>query len=582
MTRFNLRTALGIAFAAVSILMAASVSVLLDRLATTSAKQDIGDALYALSGRMYDELQNGLAERLRDVTIIAHLKQFRDADTPNEDNRAVLQQLRQNYSEYAWIGVAKPDGKVLYAADHLLDGANVLERPWFRAALIGPFIGDVHEAKLLAKLLPAPGDGEPLRFLDVASPIYDAKGRLLNVIGAHLSWEWARNVERKVFGPVSAGGVETFMLSQSGKVLLAPKGLEGISIPPLPADVQSSVIRWPDGKEYLTTIRRSQQTGPQDLGWQIVVRQSTERAFAPVQALRHAILWTGAGCAFLFACLGVLIANRISRPLQKLSDAADALREGNEAVEIPVSNAYQEVGHLSHSLRELILALSSKSEQLTTLNNTLETMVAARTQLLNTTNENLMQVLEERNALVAQLEELANTDVLTGVSNRRAFYEQAQQELKRIERNGKPLSAVAIDIDFFKRINDQEGHDIGDEVLQQMAATCRATLRDIDIFARFGGEEFVALLPDTDESGAALVAERLRAAIANIVIKRPDHLLQLTASFGVARLGSTEKLEALLTRADKALYEAKHTGRNRVVIAPALPELILPPATENP
>jgi diguanylate cyclase (GGDEF)-like protein len=168
----------------------------------------------------------------------------------------------------------------------------------------------------------------------------------------------------------------------------------------------------------------------------------------------------------------------------------------------------------------------------------------------------------------AGLELLATMDGLTCVFNRRHFDTLARVEWGRFQRYGRPLSLLILDVDKFKSINDQFGHDAGDLVLKAIADDCSSMRRDTDIVARFGGEEFVLLLPETNESAAGLVAERLRKQIED----HPDALglgTQISVSIGVA--GATLGMlsfDVLLKRADEALYEAKRLGRNRVALAP--------------
>lgn len=168
--------------------------------------------------------------------------------------------------------------------------------------------------------------------------------------------------------------------------------------------------------------------------------------------------------------------------------------------------------------------------------------------------------------LFHQIQQLATLDPLTAVPNRRHFYEQALREVERATEFGHPISVLMLDADFFKAINDTYGHLVGDQVLQMIAACCRDDLREIDLLARFGGEEFAALLPNTDHEAALGVARRLAARIAETPVHTDSGLLYVSVSVGVASTtpGQPISLEQLLDKADKALYEAKRAGRNKV------------------
>jgi len=166
-----------------------------------------------------------------------------------------------------------------------------------------------------------------------------------------------------------------------------------------------------------------------------------------------------------------------------------------------------------------------------------------------------------------ELKRLANTDALTGAYNRRRFLELAGQELARAKRYGGPLSLLMLDLDHFKAVNDNYGHEAGDLVLKDMVRVCQGVLREVDIFGRVGGEEFMALLPETGLDGGRNVAERLRAALAAAPVAADGNQISYTASIGVAALESEMTLEPLMKQADQAMYQAKQTGRNRVVVA---------------
>jgi len=180
----------------------------------------------------------------------------------------------------------------------------------------------------------------------------------------------------------------------------------------------------------------------------------------------------------------------------------------------------------------------------------------------------VMTDISERKALEGKLTRLATTDPLTAAANRRHFLGEAEQEMERADRYGRPLAVVMIDIDHFKAVNDGYGHAAGDAVLAAAAAACHALLRDVDCFGRIGGEEFALLLPETTLAGAMEVAERLRQAIAASEVAFGDRSLRVTASLGIAERGDGDSdFDALLARADVALYRAKAAGRDRIECA---------------
>ena len=174
-------------------------------------------------------------------------------------------------------------------------------------------------------------------------------------------------------------------------------------------------------------------------------------------------------------------------------------------------------------------------------------------------------ILLTNERLRMELEFMATRDPMTGLLNRRAFFAQAEVEWARSRRSSRPLAVIASDIDFFKRVNDTYGHQVGDRVIKDYAHRAGESLRLSDLLARFGGEEFVILLPDTALAEARQAAERIRRCVAE---ERQDRLPHYTVSLGVAvaqgKAGEAADLEALIAAADAALYRAKQGGRNRV------------------
>jgi diguanylate cyclase (GGDEF)-like protein/PAS domain S-box-containing protein len=175
------------------------------------------------------------------------------------------------------------------------------------------------------------------------------------------------------------------------------------------------------------------------------------------------------------------------------------------------------------------------------------------------------QDISEIKKLEKRLKEMAQTDFLTGLSNRMFFFDRAHQELSRSLRYQRSLSVVFFDIDYFKRINDQFGHPAGDAVLRRISGICRDVFRQSDIIGRIGGEEFGVILVECDLQHAEIVAERLRQRVASEVFEYENIDIRCTISLGIAACtGNTEDIDSLMKRADIELYRAKNSGRNCV------------------
>ncbi len=222
----------------------------------------------------------------------------------------------------------------------------------------------------------------------------------------------------------------------------------------------------------------------------------------------------------------------------------------------------------------LLDALSRSGEGLGPLSQTFEAMVryvTERAQRLEREVEERTRALSDeiarRQAVEEELRCLASTDPLTGVSNRRAFFEASERELKRAARYGRPVALMMLDIDHFKKVNDTHGHKAGDVVLKAFADCCHEGLRGQDLLGRLGGEEFAILAPECDAEAAAGVSERFRQSLARlrVSVEGLTDPISFTVSIGLIDCDPQEPIDHLLDKADKALYEAKRTGRNRVV-----------------
>jgi diguanylate cyclase (GGDEF)-like protein len=185
-------------------------------------------------------------------------------------------------------------------------------------------------------------------------------------------------------------------------------------------------------------------------------------------------------------------------------------------------------------------------------------------EILRLKNLTLLQELEDHKRNFEELEKQAKTDPLTGLLNRRSFYELVNQQCEFARRNHKPLALILLDIDHFKAINDLYGHLAGDQLLVEFAKLLYASTRKMDVCCRYGGEEFIALLPIADNKEAWQVAERFRRALAETTLKINGRDVKITVSAGIAQFLPEDTLEDLLARADNALYISKRAGRNRI------------------
>jgi len=249
------------------------------------------------------------------------------------------------------------------------------------------------------------------------------------------------------------------------------------------------------------------------------------------------IRWQMAVFMLPFAFLAILVAVRLSnsftRPLENLAQAVSEVSKGNYNVQLPL-NRQDELGEVAH-------AFNSMAQNL---------------------KENF-----------AKVSDMANRDGLTGLYNARFFHEALSREMERTKRSGRATSVIIFDGDRFKKVNDKYGHPVGDLVLQHLSRIARSVLRGYDVLARYGGEEFIALLSETTSSQALILAERLRKMVEQRpLILEDGEAIKITISLGVAQARAPYDKKDVISQADQALYRAKETGRNRVVLFKTLME----------
>ncbi|MCB8821334.1 sensor domain-containing diguanylate cyclase [Microvirga rosea] len=501
-------------------------------------------------------LDRGMAERFREIRNIAGMQPLQGIWTRDPGSiRKVLEQLQATYPDYNWIGFAAPDGTVQAATRGLLEGASVAERPWFRSGLDAPSVGDVHEAKLLDKLLRPATAAEPLRFVDFSAPVRDADGKVVGVIGAHLNWAWARErlqilLERKgTFRPDAI-----WILASDGSMLLGPERTTKPFADSLIAEMQQSrngSLEWGAGSDKILTgfaVTSGYRDYP-GLGWIVVSRQQDNVAFAAARSTVATILILGFGVALLGILLALFIAQGLSRPLQAIIDATDKIGRDPKIALPPFATGSREIVRLSAALRSLVRRASAAENR-------------------------VLEVSSQHQQEVSALTRLAETDALSGLLNRRGFDLIGEETFLQFKRFGRVFAALIVDIDFFKRVNDTFGHAAGDEVIRAIGETLTTQLRSTDTVCRFGGEEFVVLLPDVSRDGIVTIAQQVRRAIEALRPTFHGKTLAVTVSVGGALVASSDRdIQDVIERADAALYEAKGAGRNRVVINGLQPQL---------
>lgn len=287
------------------------------------------------------------------------------------------------------------------------------------------------------------------------------------------------------------------------------------------------------------------KTNIEELGWWLVYEEDYKMAMQPVLSAQRRI-WVAVLVIVALAILAALrMVQSILRPIRDLYLGAQRINEGLVGVKIP-KRSNDEIGEMIETFNEMANKITLSQAELQYKN-----------KVLNQANDEL----QEANARLA---ELSVTDGLTGLFNHRHFWNLLNTELTRVNRYQGELGLMLVDLDDFKRVNDQFGHSVGDLLLQSVARILKETVRETDIVARYGGEEFAILLPDTDDSGVRNVSEKLRRHVESLRFKVPDTdiVLRVTVSAGVSVYRGNRR--EFFNDADKALYESKSKGKNQV------------------
>jgi diguanylate cyclase (GGDEF)-like protein len=444
-----------------------------------------------------------------------------------------LKSVREKFAEFEELAALDPRGQVVVSTAKRA-GRLSLPEDWQVTARTGnPILGK-----------PLWDEAGKQWTLTIAVPVLAGREELLGVLAARVNF---RRVGKMLQGYAGGDAGDLFLITEEGTVLsssrFSPAELLGIRIPSRIAAKLFSHEAVPEhyrndrGITVVGTLK-----GIHQVGWGVVAELDRDKAYAEVFRLRNLTIALIVGLLLVVGFAAYILGLTIVRPLNRLITAASQVASGNLNVNVPVLSR-GELGYTTEVFNHMVTRLGQAREELDAMNRT----------------------LRDRNR---ELHEISITDSLTGLYNRKHSMEVLTKEVARAERYQRPLALLMIDVDHFKRYNDTCGHLAGDEVLRKIATIFRRCTRESDCVGRYGGEEFLIILPETVGDDAGRIAERIRSHLAEEDFPFGPQMLKITISGGIASFPRNGRSpESLLKSADAALYEAKNRGRNRVVPA---------------
>ena len=526
-------------FCVSSVILTLILAQVIEQTASTALREEIGQRLADLAFQTTDKLDRGMFERYREVQLMADRREIGDPAVAVIEKQKLLDHMQETYQYFAWLGISDTDGKVVAGSQGILQGADISKRPWFSNALHGVHIGDVHEAKLLAKLLPASTTNEPIRFVDVAFPFMRPDGSVGGVIGAHLSWAWARTVEQSVITSLARSRrIDAMIVGSNGTILLGPPGLQGTMLKGARGDAVAhvsgdyAVETWADGKSYLVgySVSHGYSTYP-GFGWTVLVRQNTSEAFAPIRKIQQKVLWIGFTVALLFSLFGIFNARRISRPLEALARKATRLRFGEDVDLGKIDESYQEINALATTYSALLSDLQKNEAALKELNLSLEARVAQRTDEMVRSEQKLRTITDNLPVLISYIDREYRMTFLNGT-----FREWIGIEPERAI--GHTVSEIIGPTLFEQRRENMVRALNGERVVFDLTSTARNIERHLH----------TTYIPDRQADGAVIGFYTLSSDVS--AMKEVEKTLTQMARFdGLTGLPNRQQLDEKLAEA---------------------------------
>jgi len=423
------RARLTLLFGGTAVATGLVVGLVADELLTRQLTDLSGQSLMNSGRPIALALAQGMQEREREIALLSHLPMLTQGAGYAPQLQAHLEQIRQSYPFYSWIGVTDTQGVVQVATGNLLQGQNVSQRPWFGAGGQGPYVGDAHDAVLLDKLLRAPGSQVPLRFMDYASPVRGQDSVFKGVVAAHVNWAWVQDIIRRSSpaAPLSSG-LEVILVNKDGVI-----NTEGAveqprsALPILPDPGAFRVMSWGDTSRqpYLTAVVPVRAQTATDLGWLLVTRQPPEMALQPISRM-HTLLALLLGLmAALLAGLAYGVARRFSQPVERLADAARQVQVTGQVDALDFEMKTVEFQHLRSALQNMAQGLLEGRAALQSANAELEQRVAERTVALHQSEQRYLSILEDQTEIICRFD----------ASNRMTFVNEAFCRMFDLHRN---------------------------------------------------------------------------------------------------------------------------------------------------
>jgi diguanylate cyclase (GGDEF)-like protein len=383
-----------------------------------------------------------------------------------------------------------------------------------------------------------------LKYLMITETIKSGDGHALGFLAAKINLDSISSILRDQ----TAGGIDEMYLVDAKSRLL-------VSSQPLSKQMLRSnlSVRMPERKNgpsampaSYTDFREHSVVGMAtpipSIDWVMVAQMKHENAYAELVLLRRITTGLVGGLMLSIGLLAYLFGHALVRPVRRLSEEAARVAGGNLDVDIPVTGL-SEVSYLTQVFNHMVSRLRYGREKLSDAN----------------------KALVETNK---ELHQLSITDGLTGLLNRKHILELLDKEISRSRRYGQPVSILMLDIDHFKNVNDTYGHQTGDAVMRRLADCFYEAVRENDMVGRYGGEEFLILLPDSNAQNGIQTAQRIRKMVRDLEIETSGENVTVTVSIGVSSYPQYgQDADAVICAADAALYQAKSNGRNQVVLS---------------